>query len=138
MRTSAEQNDRGFVAIEITNSIAVLFVPIVMIVAAIPTWIERRHAATISAREAANYAAESFPASVRDADDVAAVVASNYGIAPDEMLVRVRTDDTRGGQVTARVTIEMPAIVVPFVGPVGRWSDTVEYSIRIDDYRSRS
>ncbi len=134
----AERRQHGFVAIEFVVAIAVLLVPVVLMVAAVPSWIERRHAATVAAREAAIYAAESFPTDVRNADDVAIVVAANYGIPPDEIDVRLRTDDARGGQVTARVTIDMPAIVVPFVGRVGRWTYTLDYSIRIDDYRSRT
>jgi|CXWL01.1.fsa_nt_gi Tfp pilus assembly protein PilE len=132
------RRERGFVAIEFVVAVAMLLIPVMMLVAAIPQWVERRHVATVAAREAAAYASESFPVNAVGAADVATVVAANYGIPQSDIDVRVIDEDVRGGQVKARVTILMPALVIPFVGRVGRWHYTTDYSVRIDDYRSRT
>jgi hypothetical protein len=132
------KRERGFVATEFVISVALLLIPVVMLVAAIPQWVERRHVATVTAREAAGYASESFPADVSGADEIATVVAANYGVEPSDIVVELFDDGVRGGQVRARVTIVMPALVVPFVGRVGRWRYSTEYSVRIDDFRSRT
>jgi len=129
---------RGFVAIEFVVAVAMLLVPVVMLVAAVPTWVERRHAATVAAREAARAASESFPADLAGGAEIATVVAGNYGVGPDEIEVHIVTDGTRGGQVTAFVTVTLPALAVPFGGGIGEWHVTTSYALRTDDYRSRT
>ena len=42
----------------------------------------------------------------------------------------------RGGLVTARVTVESPAVSIPFLGGVGSFPLTATYSERVDQYRS--
>ena len=128
----------GFVATEFVVGIALLLVPITLLVASTPTWIERRHAATITAREAANLAAETFPADTGSGAAVGEIIAANYGIDPDDITVRVFDDGTRGGQVRAVVTIRMPALTIPLIGRVGSWTLATTHAVRIDDYRSRT
>lgn len=132
------RSESGFVATEFVVAVALLLIPTLLLVASSPQWIERRHVATVVAREAATVASESFPSDTAAAEAVAVVVAANYGVAPEDVSVRVVDDARRGGQVRAEVTITMPAIVVPFVGQVGRWRYTTEYTVRIDDFRSRT
>ncbi len=128
----------GFVATEFVAGVALLLVPVLMLVAALPTWVERRHAATVAAREAARAATETFPADAARGRAVAEVVAANYGIDPDDVTVEVDSADVRGGQVVARVTVALPALAVPFGGGVGQWHLTTTYALRVDDYRSRT
>ena len=132
------RRDAGFVAIEWLLATALLLFPVVVVAAAVPTWIERQHAATVVAREVAVYAAETFPASSATSREIADVIAANYGIPPGDVDVTVLDDAVRGGQVRARVAIVMPAISIPFGGTVGRWRYSTEYTVRIDDYRSRT
>jgi hypothetical protein len=117
---------------------ALLLLPVVVLVATMPQWVERRHVATIVARESAGYAAESFPADTEGAVDVGRVVATNHGVSADDVRIVIVDDATRGGQVEARVTIVMPAVVVPLIGSIGRQHHTVIATVRIDDYRSRT
>jgi hypothetical protein len=128
----------GFVATEFVVGIALLLVPVTLLAASIPTWVERRHAATVAARDATVLAAETFPAGRDTGAAVAEIVAANYGIHPDDITVRLFDDGTRGGQVRAVVTIAMPALTVPLIGSVGRWTLTTTYALRIDDYRGRT
>ena len=52
----------GFIAIEWVAAIAMLLLPAVVLVATLPTWAERRHAATVAAREAARDLQQRWPA----------------------------------------------------------------------------
>ncbi len=129
---------RGFVAVELTAAIALLFVPTVVLVASVPVWSERRHAATVIAREAARAAAARWP--VTDGSVVEGVVESvarDYGVPRQEVSAAVQVDAGRGGQAVARVAIVMPALHLPVIGDAGAWSWTTTYAVRIDDYRSR-
>jgi hypothetical protein len=132
------KREGGFVAIEFALAIGVLLLPVVLLVAAMPSWVERQHAATVAAKEAAAVAVRSYPADGTDAArDAAVETAGNYGIAPDDVdVVFTRNELRRGGIVSARVTVRMPAMVVPGVGTVGGFRWSVVQSRRIDDYRS--
>jgi hypothetical protein len=131
-------NRRGFVAVELVAAVALLLVPTVVLVASIPVWSERRHAATVVARETARTAAAGWPATDGGAvDRVVASVADDYGVPEGDLAVGVAVDDNRGGQAVARVTVVMPALHLPLIGDAGAWSWTTTYAVRIDDYRSR-
>jgi hypothetical protein len=128
----------GFIALEFLLGVVLLLVPTLLLVCALPVWNEREHAAVIAARESARIAAEAWPADVSArAAAEARVIAWNYGIPADELDIAISVSQTRGGQVVSRVTVVMPAIVVPAFLHVGRWRWTTQYAVRIDDYRSR-
>jgi hypothetical protein len=126
------------VAIELALAVGLLLLPVVLLVASLPAWVERRHAAGVAAREAATAAAIAYPGDGRDAGRASAIEAvANYGLTADDVTVEFeRFDLRRGGTVRARVTIAMPAVVVPGIGTVGGFEWSVTHSRRIDDYRS--
>ena len=131
-------NRRGFVAVEFVAGVALLLVPALLLVASLPTWSEREHAATVAAREAARYAAQQWPSDTDgQAVAVALLAAANYGVPARDLEVTMDSNVDRGGQVRATVTIVMPAIVVPGMGAHGAWHWTTSYAVRVDDYRSR-
>ena len=77
----------GFVAIELVLAIGLLLFPVVLLVASLPQWSERQHAAIVAAREAARVAAQEWPADGGvDAERVAREVATTYGIAPGDLV----------------------------------------------------
>jgi hypothetical protein len=126
--------ERGFVATEWVAAIACLLLPVVVLVGTLPMWLERKHTATIAAREAA-------AAIVRDPDvDVTAVaqaVAANYGIDPDDVAVRVEGPVTAGGSLRVAVAIRMPAVGAGAFAGGPEWTYTAVQWRRADDYRSR-
>jgi hypothetical protein len=132
------RSERGFVAVEFALAIGVLLLPVLLLVAAMPSWVERQHAATVAARDAAAVAVGAFPADgSAAARDAAIETAGSYGIAPADVAVAfTRNDLRRGGIVSVQVTVRMPAMVVPGVGTVGGFRWSVVQSRRIDDYRS--
>lgn len=113
---------------------ALLLLPIVVLVATLPVWAERKHAGVVAAREAATVLVNTWPAVDGDrAITVAREVAVDHGI--DDIDVSVRSAD-RGGTVEVGVTVVMPAIAVAGMR-AGEWRYTAHASRRIDDYRSR-
>ena len=128
----------GFVAIELVLAIGLLLFPVVLLVASLPQWSERQHAAIVAAREAAQVAAQEWPVDGGvDAERVAREVSTTYGIAPGDLAITVSPPPPRGGLLTATVTVRMPALAVPLLARAGAWSWTARESVRIDDYRSR-
>lgn len=140
MKADAERAPQaGFVAIEWVAAVTLLLFPVVVLVATIPSWAERRQAATVAAREAARELVRTWP--VPDdagAQFVAATVARDHGVAADEIAVHVVAGSAaRGGTVRVDVAMRMPAIALPGVRPIGAWTYTATATRRIDDYRSR-
>jgi len=135
------RRERGFVAIELTAGVALLVFPIAMLVATLPGWFDRQSLARQAARDAAR--AVTLDGVCRDDVATAAAlrIAHGGGVASDD--VRVVLDCTaegaltRDGRVTARVTIEMPAVTVPLVGSVGEWRWTAVHAEPVDPYGSR-
>ena len=113
---------------------ALLLLPIVVLVATLPVWAERKHAGVVAAREAARALVNTWPAVDRaGAVAVAREVAADHGV--DDVEVFVRSAD-RGGSVEVEVVVVMPAIAVAGMH-AGEWRYTARASRRVDDYRSR-
>lgn len=130
--------ERGFVAVEFVGAIALLLLPSLMLVAALPRWSEREHAATVVAREVARAAVRVWPNDLgQEADEIVQEVATDLGVPPTDISVTVAADSNRGGQVRVTATIVMPALVVPGVGAAGQWHWSTTSAARIDDLRSR-
>ncbi|HEY5075882.1 MAG TPA: hypothetical protein VIJ48_00120 [Acidimicrobiia bacterium] len=132
------RSESGFVAIEWVAAIATLLLPIVVLVASMPGWAERRHAATVAAREAARDLVDKWP----NGDPAAAViiardVAADHGVDARDLDVRVPSvGEARGEEVEVDVEVTMPAIGVGAMS-VGSWHYTARATRRIDDFRSR-
>jgi Flp pilus assembly protein TadG len=132
------RDTRGFVAIEFLLAIALLFLPMVLLVASLPQWSERQHAATVAADEAARVAIAAWPADGGErATEAADTVALTYGVPASDLDIAVSPPPLRGGLLTVTVTIRMPAVAVPLLAHAASWSWTARESRRIDDYRSR-
>jgi len=131
--------ERGFVAIEWVAAVTMLLLPAVVLVATLPTWAERRHAATVAAREAARDLELHWPAGDEaEAELVGKYVAVNHGIDASDVSVRVLDGGAApGDQIRVQVRVRMPAIAIPGVRAVGAWTYTALAAVRIDDCRSR-
>jgi hypothetical protein len=135
--TASSGDQRGFVAVEWVAAIAVLLLPVVVLVATLPTWAERRHAATVAAREAAAGAVLRATVDPDRAEEIGQEVARNYGIESSDVDVDVRAGAARGAYVTVDVHVRMPVIAVPGLVDAGAWTYTATQHRRLDDYRSR-
>lgn len=132
------RRERGMVIIEWPLAILLLLVPIAAMAALVPTWSERqtaaRDAASIAARTAA--IAGDPDTAMSDGEAAARQTASNFGIDPEDLTIDLTGDLSRGGSITAVVTVRMPALSVPGLGDVDGWSWTTSHTERVDDYRS--
>jgi hypothetical protein len=128
----------GFVAIEWVAAIAMLLLPIVVLVATMPGWAERRHAATVAAREAARDLVDNWPNGSRESAVLVAIdVAADHGVDATDLDVRVPSvGEARGNEVVVEVEVTMPAIGVSGMS-VGSWHYTARATRRVDDFRSR-
>ena len=128
----------GFVAAEWVFAVALLLFPVVMLVASLPVWVERRHAATIAAREAVASIIRDIPAvDVDRATLVAKIVAENHGVDAADVTVSVAGSTGRGDIITVAVEVTMPALAIPGVDGLASWTYTAEQHRRVDDYFSR-
>ena len=127
----------GFVAIEWVAAIAMLL-PITVLVATMPGWAERRHAATVAAREAARDLVDNWPNATPEAAVLVAIdVAADHGVDATDVAVRVPSvGEVRGDDVVVEVEVTMPAIGVSGMS-VGSWHYTARATRRVDDFRSR-
>lgn len=133
-------SDRGTSPVETLLAIALLLIPMGLLVAVLPTWVEYQHAARTAAREATRVAAHADGANgASDAGVAAAMqVLGNHGVPSGQVAaVSVRTDGMeRGGHVTADVTVDVPVHRVPFLAPLGGFTWTGSHTERVDDFRS--
>jgi hypothetical protein len=134
-----QSRERGLVAIEWVAAVTFLLLPAVVLVASLPTWAERKHAATIAAREAARQVQRDWPdADPARAELVAKYVAADHGVAAADVRVRVTsTGAAPGDQIRVEVRVRMPAVVVPGLARAGSWTYATTAALRVDDYRSR-
>jgi len=131
-------DDHGFVAIEWVAAVGLLLLPVVVLVATLPVWAERRHAASVAAREAAREVVREWPEiDPAQATLVAREVVAAHGIDASDISVRFPSPDgSRGSIARVEVDVVMPAIAVMGVR-AGTWHYVAVGTRRIDDYRSR-
>ena len=136
-RAGSEVLDRGAAAVELPLAVGLLLLPISMIVMLVPQWPERQTVATAAAKDAATiYANAADPETgVLLARESVAQAATNYGLPADALTLALDGEWCRACTVTASVTVNIPAIDLPFAGTVGALAWTATSSARIDDYR---
>jgi hypothetical protein len=126
------------VAIEWVAAVALLLLPVIVLVATLPEWAERRHGATVAAREAARELVRDWPhADTEHIAGVARDIAADHGLPAGDVVVQViSVGIARGDMARVAVRVKMPAISVAGVA-AGEWHYTAVEVRRIDDYRSR-
>jgi hypothetical protein len=135
------QRDGGFAAIELSAGVALLLLPVALLVLSLPEWSSRQGIARLAARDGARAVAIAGGCDPGRADRAVAAIAAGAGL-PDDAL-RVSLDCAagdplpRGGTVTARVTVAMPAVAVPLIGSTPAWSWTAVHREPVDPYGSR-
>ncbi len=138
-------SDDGFLAAEWAIGVAVLLVPVMLLMAVLPTWSARHEATAAAAREATRVAAAHAdgPAAVTVAQQAAREVLRDRTVDPAEGVVvvdlPVGTDGRvpREGTVRARVTLPGATVVLPLLGTVEGPTVTSTHARRLDPHRSR-
>lgn len=132
------RSERGTAAIETPLALLLLLVPVALMVITVPAWPERQTVARAAATQAARTAvlADSWDEATAAGEDAVARSGANYGLPAGDLTVEWEGTLARGGTVTARITVRMPALVVPGLGRIGAWSWTASHSELVDRYRS--
>ena len=133
--------ERGFAAIELSAGIALLVLPVALLVLTLPEWSGRQGLARLAARDGARAVALTGWCDPAVGERAAASIASGAGLPEGALHVVVDcvagTALARGGDVTVRATVRMPAIAVPLIGSVAAWSWTAVHREPVDPYGSR-
>jgi hypothetical protein len=139
-RRGRARDDGGYVAAELALGIGVLVFPVAMLVLTLPTWSERQSAARAIAREVGRTVAVAGTCDGSAAKQVGVTMGENLGLEAGQVDVALDCAPgqrlRRGGEVTARVTVSMPAVEIPGIGAVGAWRWTAEHHEPVDQYRS--
>jgi hypothetical protein len=128
----------GTAVIETPVAIVLLLVPMALLVITLPTWPERQTVARAAASQTARTAvlADTWEEAMAAGQDTVRRTATNYGLNPGDFVLRWSGSLIRGGAVTARVTVHMPALTIPGLGRIGSWSWTASHTETVDRYRS--
>lgn len=132
------RREDGSATLELTLGTAVLVLPMVLLVAMLPLWLERESVTALAAREAARafvLAGEPGQA-VQRAQTVARRIAADHGIAPADFTVRVSGALDWGATATVSASVRVPVVTLPVLGPVGGFTITREHHEIVDPYRS--
>jgi len=137
-RSGSDRRARGFAAIELVGGTALLLLPVVCLVLALPAWADRQTVARLAARDAARRVALATVCDVGAARDAVRIAATEGGLAADALALTLDCAPgavlARGAPVTARVTVAVPALAVPALGAVGAWHRTVGQTLVVDPY----
>ncbi|MFM7225301.1 MAG: hypothetical protein ACKOBG_04610 [Actinomycetota bacterium] len=135
---TVRRSERGAVVVEWAAAVACLLLPMVVVATTVPQWAERRHAATVAARESARVLVRDWPrGDPVEAVAVAWEVAELHGIDRDEVTIRAPLlAPGRGDRLAVSVEVPMPAIAVLGMR-VGSWRYRALEVRRVEDFRSR-
>ena len=135
MNSRARRDDRGSVALELPLAVGLLLLPIAVIVMVLPQWPEAKTVAETTAKEAATLYVNA-PSQAQGAEEAQAAVdraTANYG---RPISASVDGEWCRGCALTLTVTLQVPAVQIPFIGSTGSLDYTATSTARVPDYRS--
>ena len=129
----------GFAPVELVMTAGFWLIPLTLLVASLPTWVERQSLGRAAAAEAARVVvlAPDAATGTRRAQELVAELARNHRVPAGDLQVVVHGDLARGGEVSATTTVAVPALSIPLLSvhsaPFTLRSTHVE---RVDDFRS--
>ena len=132
-------DDRGVSgALDMTLAVGLIMLPIVMLVASIPRWVETRSMAELAAQEAARVVvlSDQLAAGQAAGEAMARQIATNHGIDGSSLSVSYAGVLDWGQEISASVTVPMPLLSIPLIGEFAVTDYTAEHTERVDDYRS--
>lgn len=131
------RGSEGFAAVELATFTGLILLPALFLVASLPTWWERASLSRVAAQQAAREVAlaADWDQGLAAARDVTAQTAANHGVDPSAVDVTFDGALARGAEVTATVTIEVPALNVPLVATTPTFSYSSRTTELVDAYR---
>jgi len=134
---SVTADEAGFAPLTMMLGVTLVVIPVLLLVLTIPTWLERsvdaRDAAANAARALAT--ANTWAAGTTAADQTVTELISGDGLNPNDVKVSYAGSLNPGATVTATVTVELPAGVIPGIGHYGTIRYTATSTQHIDSYK---
>ncbi|MYF83429.1 MAG: hypothetical protein F4176_04655 [Acidimicrobiia bacterium] len=132
--------ESGTGAIDLVLVAAFILIPFAMLLLSFPIRMEYRSMADAAAREAVRACATAFdPETGQDRSEaVARRILAERSLAPvtPDLAIDCRTSWAPGGVVSARVSLDVPAIKVMGSWTLGTWTITSSYREQMEPYRS--
>ena len=127
-------------ALDMTLAVGLVMLPLVMLVASIPAWIETRSMAELAAQEATRTVVLSDDQATGEAAGTASarLIATNHGIDGTTLTISFTGALEWGEEITATVRVPMPVLAIPLIGTFTVGDFTAQHTERVDDYRSFS
>lgn len=134
----AIDGQHGMAAIELALFTSLILMPVLILVASLPTWWERQSLATLAAQEAARTAAlsSSWNDGVERADALAAQLAANHGVDPADLSVALTGTLDPDAEITAISTVRVPTTIVPLIVEVPSFTLSARHTELVDPFRS--
>jgi hypothetical protein len=135
---AATDDQAGFAPLTLVLGVGLVIVPVLLLVLTIPTWLER----SVDAHDAAANAvrtlatANNWQAGTLAANQTVSQLISNDGLDPGLVSVTYAGDLNPGDTVTARVTVTIPAGVIPGIGTYGTVHYTATSTQHVDTYKA--
>ena len=135
---TATHDESGFAPLTMMLALAVVITPVLLLVLTIPTWLERgvdaRDAAANAARTLAT--ADNWQAGTLAANQTVSQLITGDGLDPNLVTTSYGGDLNPGSIVTARVTVTIPAGVIPGIGHYGTVHYTATSTQHVDTYKA--
>lgn len=134
------RRDDGLAVAELVVFYGFVILPTVLALFFLPTWWERQSLARLAAQEAARQVAlaDRWDPGASSAQALVAQMASNHGVARRDIRLQLQGSLRRGGQVTASVSVDVPALALPFITTIGRFQVRASHWEYVDAFRSFS
>ncbi|MHB1912120.1 MAG: hypothetical protein ACYCTI_08725 [Acidimicrobiales bacterium] len=132
------RHQSGSAPLSLTLGLGLLVIPVLLLVLTLPTW----EARTVDARDAAAAAArtlvtsDSWSDGVASADQLVQEIGATDGVGSDQISVSFQGSLSRGAEVSAKVTVSIPAAQIPLIGAVGSLHYSATSTQLVDEYRS--
>lgn len=133
------EDGSAYAAVEMILVLGLILLPTLTAIAQLPRWVDAKSTADLAAQEAARQVvlADTWDEGVDAAVRVAESVVSNRGMDVGA-LSEITVDGAlvRGSTVQVTVTLQVPPVVLPGLGPVGGTISLSRSAVeRVDDYR---
>jgi Flp pilus assembly protein TadG len=139
LRRVRHRDESGAVVVEWILGIGLLVFPMAGLMS-FPAWVERQNMGHLGAQEAARAVAlaDDTDAGTAEGTRLVEEIARNHGVDPSTVSVSFSGSTTRGGSVSATVSVEMPALSLPGLGSVGAVTWSTTHTENVDNYRGFS
>ena len=139
MNRRCGRDEAGFAPAELVLWTGLILLPTLILVTSLPVWWERHSLARLAAQEAARSVAlaDDWDTGAARAHQMVDQLAANHQVPTQDLtLTSLAGSLDRGADVTATVTVAVPAMAVPFITRLPAFTLTTSHTELVDSYRS--